>query len=66
MNDLAFETIFAFFAFATTRYTLPKMLTDKKFIFQEMLMMSFFYALCALLRKWGRENLNKKSKTCLG
>ena len=60
-DELIFESFFAFFAYATTRYYLPNTLLDKQMVLHEVFILSSCYALCAFLRKWGRENLiNKK------
>ena len=51
MDDLQFEAIFAVFAFATTRYMLPKTIMNSKIVVKEMIVLSLCYGLCAYLRK---------------
>ncbi len=52
MNSLIFDTIVAFFAFATTRYTLPKFILGQEMSFFACFVLSFCYALCAYIRKY--------------
>ena len=51
-NILIFDTIIAFFAFATTRYTLPNYILGKDLSLWHCIIYSSCYALCAWLRKY--------------
>lgn len=52
MNDLLFESIFAIFAFATTRYILPNTLLKRKIYINELIILSICYGLCSFMRKY--------------
>lgn len=52
MDKLMFDTIIAFITFGTTRYALPNIVLNKPVLLWNGLVLSFFYALCALIRKY--------------
>ena len=62
MDELQFEALFAFIAFATTRYVLPQTILKEPIIMRELLILSACYAICSYLRKWAREENKKRNK----
>lgn len=55
MNQLAFDTIVAFFTFGLVRYALPNYILGKEITLRAGLVLSFFYALCAMIRSYARK-----------
>lgn len=60
MNQIVYDTIVAFFTFASVRYTLPNYILGKEITFINGLILSFLYALCAFIRIYMKRFNNKE------
>ena len=56
------ESIFAIVVFATTRYSLPNYILNKKIIMYEMFITSLCYAFCAFLRMLFKKYIQTNDK----
>jgi hypothetical protein len=52
MNQLAYDTIIAFFTYIIVRYTLPNYILGKEITVYSGLLLSFLYALSTLVRTY--------------